>query len=127
MVHEFLDPFVRMIIRDVRVQLAPYLAFDSVVIRKVRRQEVRSESPAVIAEPRLHTLAAVNRVVVQDDVDPLPARIRLEQLPPSLRRQRPSLFVLLPCHRCHCPQLSNPMFKETVHLRSGHQREGITI
>lgn len=42
---------------------------------------------------------------------------------PSLPRRRPSLFVLL---ACHCPQLSNPVSKETVHLPSGHQRERVT-
>lgn len=109
--HQVVDRLTLAIIRYVAVQLASDAAFDPVVVRTVRRQEVQSESPAVIAEPPLCTLAAVDRVVVQHDMDDFPLWVLPEQRGPgSLRpdEEDGTMFPSVGCQRHWAPGSLQP-------------------
>lgn len=72
------DGLLLMVARDVGVQVEPR-AFDAILVRTVRRQEVRLEPTTVLGQPRERHAALVDDVVVEDDVDRARILVGLEQ------------------------------------------------
>lgn len=91
------------------MHFTPQAAFDAVVVRAVRWQQVQHDPPVQALDERPRLLAAVHAVVVQDHVNPPRGRVGLRQLLQQRDEQR-AAFLL--AHLCR--KLQNSLLKMKV-------------
>src|SRR5207302_4988185 len=95
--HQNLDRPAAMIPRDVRVDVKPK-AFDPIRVWAVRRQKVEGNALAELLEEALGLLAAVDDVVVEDEVNPPGLGIREQDSPDESAEEIARLRLALGTH-----------------------------
>ena len=91
--HELPHRAATVIARDIVVQVAPH-AFDAIVVRAVRRQKMQTDSGAQGGQRDLRPLTAVDRVVVQNDVDAFCIRVVVTDQLPKLGDEQVAVFTV---------------------------------